>query len=516
MQAAQMLQAAALVTGLAILQKIAGFFRELAIARAFGVTGTTDAYLVGLTVAEVAGHVAGASLTGALVPALAAAAAGPDPTRAGRLARAAALRVAAAGAVAVALGLAAAPWYLRPLLAGRPPDWQALALACTRLALPGAALMALVAVVRAWLYAHGVFAVTPLGGVLSNLVMMTAALLLPGFGPLALAGASTAGQALTLALHGAAAAWALWRRLPPAGGHPPESAAGAPGTGALLLPLVAWSAAQQAAPVVERVLSAALAPGAVAALTFADHLRQFPLQTAMQAMAVIAYPALAAAAAAGDGARLRAVLGQGLRLALLLALPVTLGLYTLRRPIVRLVYEGGAFDAAAGERTAAILAGYAVSVSGLAVAMLCAYAFFSLGRPWLPVGAVLAGTAVQAAGGWLLMGRLGPAALAWAGAAGALLSAGAQLWLLHRRLAAGAGLGWLGGWGRPLLAAGAMGAACLAVAPVLEAMAGRGLGAAATLTAVAAAALLYAGLLGWLGVPEAALLARWLRRGRAA
>lgn len=523
MQAAQMARTAALVTALGILQKVAGFLRELAIARAFGATNITDAYVVGLTVADVTGNVASASLAGALVPPVTAAA-GSVPGRAERITRAAVRRVGLVAAAAAALGVAAAPWYLEPVLAGWAPDLRALAVACARIALPGAALAAVGAVLRAYLYARGIFTITPLGGLTINLSIMAAALLLPGLGPLPLAGAHAAGNAFYLLLYAATVGWVLRRHGLAAPGRaaaatpaaPVAATGAAPAAGALLLPLVAWSLAGQATAVVERLFASALAPGAIAALNFAERLRQFPLQTAMQAVAVVSYPALAAAAAARDDAHLREVLGRGLRLALLLALPMALGLLTLRAPIVRLVYERGAFDAAATAVTADILAGYAVSIVGLAAAMLCAYAFFSLGRPWVPVGAVLAGVAVQAAGGWLLVGRLGPVALAWSGAAGALLNAAVQLGVLHRRLGGAAGAGWLGGWQRPAVAAGTMALGCLAVAPTLGALPGRAAHGAATLAAVAAAALLYAGLLWRLGVPEAVSLAGWLRRRRDA
>ncbi len=517
MQTAQVARTAAIVTAFSVLQKIAGFLRELAIARAFGATGATDAYVAGLTLAEVPANVASASLAGALLPAVSAATAGPVPGRAEQMTRTVLARVTAIGTLAVLLAFWAAPWLMQPLLAGRSPDLQALGLACARVALPGAALAAMGAVLRAYLYARHVFMVTPLGVMLVNLSVAVAAVLLSGLGPVWLAAASAAGNGIYLLLYAAAVFWVLRRRRVTTAATAQVTAAvnagpGAPAAGALILPLVAWSLAGQASTVVERLFAADLAPGAVAALNFADRLRQFPLQTAMQAVAVVSYPALATAAAAGDRLRLQAVLGQGLRLAMLLALPMAMGLLTLSRPIVAMVYERGAFDATATALTAEILTGYALSVVGLAAAMLCAYACFSLGRPWVPVAAVLAGALVQAGGGWLLLERMGPAALAWAGGVGALANAGLQLWWLHGRLGAATAAAWLGGWTRPLLASAAMAGACVAAGAWLSVPPAADWPGVATLAAVAGAALLYAGLLRCLGVPEAALLLDWLRR----
>jgi hypothetical protein len=77
-----------------------------------------------------------------------------------------------------------------------------------------------------------------------------------------------------------------------------------------------------------------------------------------------------------------------------LVLPSAAGLAVLAEPIVRLVYQRGAFDAAATVGTANMLRMYALAVFGICLHRLVVPAFYALGTPRLPtllsIGAMLA------------------------------------------------------------------------------------------------------------------------------
>lgn len=447
--------AAVAVTGLTAVQKVVGFLTELAVAGAFGATALTDAYLVGFTLPHIASGVALTGVSMALIPAITAAA-GTGGTRAAvRLARRAALWVGTLGLAAALLGIWAMPWLVAPLTATWQPSLQSLAVAAGRLAFPAVALAALAAVLRALLNSHQIFLYTPWGVILQNLAVAVPALVLAAHGPLVLSAGYLAGVALHLVVYFLAwrgaekrAAAALAESHTAAASHSPEPGeqlpvAGSPETPPrperllprrLLLPLLVWSLLGQAPVLVERLFAGLVPAGAVSAWSYGYKLRMFPIETAVQAVATVMYPTLAAAAALDRRADLARTTEQGLRLGLLPSLPAAVGLYLLAEPIVRLVYERGAFGNAATAMTAAALAGYAPGVPAHAVAVVLAYAAFAAGRAWLPVLALTSGALVQGLAATLLIPALGARALPWASTIAAFWAA----------VVLAAGVRWLG------------------------------------------------------------------------
>lgn len=278
----------------------------------------------------------------------------------------------------------------------------------------------------------------------------------------------------------------------------------------LILPLVVWALPMQLYVVVDRSLGSALSAGTVAALAFADKLRQLPLQTAMYAVTTVAYPGLAAAAASGDGKRLQAVLGQALRMVAIVGLPVMVGLAVLSRPIVELVYQRGAFDAEATALTARVLVVFALGVLPIGIGMLLAHTHFSLGRPWVPVLALLSGEAVHLIFGQWLGPMWGVSGIAWASLLGVTLAAGLQIVSL-RRILWQQPLGLFRQMQVPLVATLVTTLVALAVLPLLGRLPA-GFRQAGTLAAVVVAALAYSLVL-WRGkVAEVEAVVAMVRR----
>jgi putative peptidoglycan lipid II flippase len=102
--------------------------------------------------------------------------------------------------------------------------------------------------------------------------------------------------------------------------------------------------------------------GGLAALTNAWLLVGLPIALLGQAVGQSAFPRLAAHAAAGDWRQLRRTLLQSLGAAVALALPALLGLLLLGRFVIRVLFEHGKFDVAAGDLTFAVLIPYSVGL----------------------------------------------------------------------------------------------------------------------------------------------------------
>ncbi|MBX6341690.1 MAG: hypothetical protein IRY97_04475 [Thermomicrobiaceae bacterium] len=81
-----------------------------------------------------------------------------------------------------------------------------------------------------------------------------------------------------------------------------------------------------------------------------------PIALLGQAVGQSAFRRLAAHAAAGEWLAMRATLLRSLGAAVALALPALAGLLALGRPAIRILFEHGKFDAAAGDLTYRVLA----------------------------------------------------------------------------------------------------------------------------------------------------------------
>ena len=103
---------------------------------------------------------------------------------------------------------------------------------------------------------------------------------------------------------------------------------------------------------------ASSSPSAVSWLYFANRLVELPLGIVGVAMGTVLIPELTRAVRGEDRAAVAHAESRGLELAVGLALPATLGLIVLSEPIVRLLFEHGAFtaDDTAGHRARADVA----------------------------------------------------------------------------------------------------------------------------------------------------------------
>jgi putative peptidoglycan lipid II flippase len=210
---------------------------------------------------------------------------------------------------------------------------------------------------------------------------------------------------------------------------------------------------------------ASSSPSAVSWLYFANRLIELPLGIVGAAMGSVLVPELARAIGAGDKAALAAAESRGLELAVGLALPAAFGLIVLREPIVRALFEHGAFLAADTAATAQALALLAVGLPAHVLGKALSPAFFARGDTATPLLAALKGFAVAIVLSIVLGQLYGMAGIA----AGVAFGAWSNAFTLIRRGAAtfGFSLDAATRWRLPriVVAATAMGGLTLLAAP---------------------------------------------------
>jgi putative peptidoglycan lipid II flippase len=175
--------------------------------------------------------------------------------------------------------------------------------------------------------------------------------------------------------------------------------------------------------VVAGAVIASASPSAVSWLYFANRLIELPLGIVGVAMGTVLVPELTRSLRGDDASAVAQAESRGLELAVGLALPATLGLIVLSEPVVRLLFEHGAFIAADTAATAQALIWLALGLPAHVLVKALSPAFFARDDTLTPLWATLKGFAVAIVLA-LVLGRLfGPSGIAASIAMGAWSSA---------------------------------------------------------------------------------------------
>jgi putative peptidoglycan lipid II flippase len=172
------------------------------------------------------------------------------------------------------------------------------------------------------------------------------------------------------------------------------------------------------------VIIASASPSAVSWLYFANRLIELPLGIVSVAMGTVLIPELTRAVRRDDRAAVSYADSRGLELAVGLALPAMLGLMVLSEPVVRLLFEHGAFTAADATATAQTLVWLAPALPAHVLVKALSPAFFAREDTLTPLLATLKGGALALALAVLLGHFFGSGGIAAAIALGAWSTAG--------------------------------------------------------------------------------------------
>jgi putative peptidoglycan lipid II flippase len=153
-------------------------------------------------------------------------------------------------------------------------------------------------------------------------------------------------------------------------------------------------------------------PSAVSWLYFANRLIELPLGIVGVAMGTVLVPELTRAVGSGDREAVAHAQSRALELATGLALPATLGLAVLAEPIVRLLFEHGAFGAEDSAATAHALAWLALGLPAHVLVKALSPAFFAREDTIAPLLATLKGIVIAVVFAVLLGHFLGASGIA--------------------------------------------------------------------------------------------------------
>jgi putative peptidoglycan lipid II flippase len=444
-----LLKSTATVSSMTLISRIFGLLRDIVLARVFGASPATDAFLVAFKIPNFLRRLfAEGAFSQSFVPVLAQykALGGRESVRL--------LVDRTAGTLGVSLvlltaaGVLAAPLLIMDFAPGFLSESGQLELAAQmlRITLPYLLFIALTALAGGILNSHGRFAVPAFTPVLLNLALIGAALwIAPQMANpiIALAwGVLVAGVAqLALQIP------ALWRLglLPR-----PRVAFRDEGVGKirkLMMPAIFGASVTQLNLLIDTLMASFLVSGSITWLYYSDRLVEFPLGILGIALSTVILPYLSFKHAASSREEFARTLDWALRWVMLIGAPATLGLLILAPLMLATLFQYGEFEAHDVNMATRSLRAYALGLPAFILIKVLAPAFYARQDTRSPVRVAVIATLANIVFNLLLIYPLAHVGLALATTIAAWMNAAMLLMLLRTERVYAPRPGWWAlGW----------------------------------------------------------------------
>ncbi|EFV41529.2 virulence factor mviN [Enterobacteriaceae bacterium 9_2_54FAA] len=415
--------------------RVLGFARDALVARIFGAGVATDAFFVAFKLPNLLRRIfAEGAFSQAFVPILAEykSQQGEEATRT-FVAYVSGMLTLVLALVTV-LGMIAAPWVIWATSPGflRDPDKFELTASLLRITFPYILLISLASLAGAVLNTWNRFSVPAFAPTFLNLSMIGFSLFAaPYFNPpiMALAWAVTVGGVLQLAYQlphlkkigmlvlprinlRDAGVWRVMR---------------------LMGPAIIGVSVSQISLIINTIFASFLVSGSVSWMYYADRMMEFPSGVLGVALGTILLPSLAKSVSSGRLDDYSRLMDWGLRLCFVLALPSTVALGILSKPLIASLFQYGQFTAFDTEMTQRALIAYSVGLMGIILVKVLAPGFYSHQNIRTPVKIAIASLIMTQLMNLAFIGPFKHAGLSLSIGLAACLNAGLLYWQLRKQ-----------------------------------------------------------------------------------
>jgi putative peptidoglycan lipid II flippase len=442
----RLLKSTSVVSAMTLLSRVLGLARDIVFARFFGAGIVMDAFFVAFKIPNIFRRFfAEGAFSQSFVPVFTE----YDETRSREEVQALADHVAGTLGLILfgvtAVGVIAAPamisvfgmgWLWSPV--PEDADKFNLAVDMLRLTFPYLFFISMVALAGAILNTYQKFAVPAFSPVLLNLVLISfAAFVAPYY--------TRPGLALAAGVFAAGAIQLLFMlpflsriKVVPVPRWGPRHP-GVKRIMRLMAPAIFGSSVAQINILFDTLIASFLVTGSISWLYYSDRLMEFPLGVFGIALATVILPNLSRQHAAESAEEFSATIDWALRLAMLIALPASVGLLILAGPLLTTIFFGGQFSATDVDMAIPSLVAYSAGLTGFILVKILAPGYFARQDTRTPVRigiiALLANMILNVVivVPWLRAGWAAPhAGLAAATAISAFLNAGLLAQGLHK------------------------------------------------------------------------------------
>lgn len=202
---------------------------------------------------------------------------------------------------------------------------------------------------------------------------------------------------------------------------------------ALALPVLLSSLAFRLNTFLDRMLASGFDAGSISALRYGHLILSLISAFSYTLIATVVYPKYNKLAAQEDYDGLSKMSSQSINYASILTIPIAIGCMLFSAPIIRLIFERGAFDSSATAVTASVFFWYALSLPFNGMVSLTCYVFYALQDLKSPVYCSFFSVAVNAILNFLLSKFMGVQGLALATTTSAIVNLIALVLLFKKR-----------------------------------------------------------------------------------
>lgn len=426
-----LVQTAGLILAISIIGRLLGFIREQVIAVKFGTSVLTDAYVMGFTIPNLVYVILGGALATAFIPVFTTTELTRGREDSSRIASSVANLTLIVMSVIAVLGVIAAPLLVRLIAPGFSAETRELTITLTRIMFPCVLFATLSMLTGGILNSLKHFTAPAFSSVaFSGTVILAALLLSPYMGIYGLALGTLLATAAQVAI-----------QVPPLFGKNLRYSRlidvkneGMKKIGELMAPVLIGSAISQTYIAIDRILASGLPAGSIAALNFANKLMFLPFNLFVTAINTAIFPSLSAIAAKEDLEELGKTMSFGLNLIAIFTIPAAVGLFVLAAPIVRLLFEHGAFNAESTRMTVFALRFFVIGLFAQGAYNILNRTFYSLKDTKTPVKISIFVVLLNLAFSLSLIGPLKHGGLALSNSLAAIANMLLVYWFLRKRL----------------------------------------------------------------------------------
>jgi len=446
------------------ISRVLGLVRDAVVAYAFGATGVADAFYVAFRIPNLLRRlVAEGSLTVAFVPIY---------TEYLKKSRKQAHEVASIVftmlslflAAIIILGVLLAPWIVKLIAYGfsDDPAKYELTVYLTRIIFPYIGLVSLVALSMGILNSLKRFGAPAAAPIFLNLGIIAGALVISRW-----TSQPTVGLAIGVILGGIAqlalqipalAKEGMLPRIKFKFKHPALKS-----LIFMMIPSAFGAAVYQFNVFVITLLASFLPSGSVSYLWYADRIAEFPLGIFAVSVAVATLPTLSDHAAEKDIKSFTHTVNYSVRLSFLISIPAAVGLFLLAEPIVRVLFQRGAFTPEMTAATAGALKFFAVGIPLVSADRNLVPSFYALRKPKIPVMTAAVAFVINVVAALILMKTMAHRGLALAMSIAATANFVMLYYMLTRQVGSLGGKQILVSVGRTILTSGIMALVILAI-----------------------------------------------------
>lgn len=357
-----------------LVAKILGFGRELALASAYGASGTSDAFLVAMNIPAVIFTAIGTSLGTAFIP-LYCDVNSKDGEKASNKFTNNVFNIVVLICIAFSiLGVIFTPQIVKLFAVGFEGETLSQAIYFTRVMILGLAFLGMSYIMMAYLQVKDNFIIPGLMPVPYNILIITSIIISTKLSPTLLPWGALIGLSLQFLFQLPFAMKKGYR-------YQPYINLGDKHLKKMLwlvAPVLIGVAVNQINTIVDRTIASTLVEGSISALNYATKLNQFVMGMFIVSISSVVYPMLSKLSSENNKEKFNKSIRTSVNTVVLLVIPISVGAIILAQPIVKLLFQRGEFDQRATYMTSVALTFYSIGMIGFGLRDILGKVFYSL------------------------------------------------------------------------------------------------------------------------------------------